>query len=81
MTAQRTDEPAPPASTPLKQRVVNALFWNTFQVYGHDLVRFVVGIILARLLAPSEFGTVAIVTVFVTLSHLFIDSGFGLNFL
>jgi len=38
---------------------------------------FIIGIILARLLTPSEFGLIGMTTIFMTLSESIIDSGFG----
>ena len=42
-------------------------------------IQFVVGIILARLLSPVEFGLVGMITVFISISLLFIDSGFSFS--
>lgn len=39
--------------------------------------RFIIGIILARLLLPEDFGVVGMVTVFIVVSQSFVDSGFG----
>lgn len=40
-------------------------------------ITFVVGIILARLLGPREFGLIGMITVFIAISSSFINSGFG----
>ena len=40
-------------------------------------VGFVVSIVLARLLAPEEFGLLAIITVFINLASVFLDFGFS----
>ena len=40
-------------------------------------VTFVLSIILARLLDPEVYGVVAIVTIFITIFQVFVDSGFG----
>lgn len=44
---------------------------------GAQLVNFVVTIILARLLSPEHYGTIALVTVFISILQTFVDSGFG----
>ena len=44
---------------------------------GVTLVGFIVSIILARLLAPDDFGLIAIVVVFVILTDIIVDCGFG----
>ena len=60
-----------------KGKVLSGLFWQYFQRIANQLVHFVVSIILARLLLPEEFGVVALIGVFITVSNIFIDSGFG----
>ncbi len=44
---------------------------------GSQGVTFVVSIILARILEPDVYGTIALVTVFITILQVFVDSGFG----
>lgn len=41
------------------------------------MIHFVVSLVLARLLAPEDFGTIALLGVFIAISNIFIDSGFG----
>lgn len=53
------------------------LFWSFADNILQQLINFVVGIILARLLLPQEFGLVGIITVFITLSNVFVDGGFS----
>ncbi len=61
----------------LKARTFRGLFWSLFERAGHQGVQLVVGIILARLLLPEEFGLIGMLTVFLVLSQLFVDSGFA----
>jgi len=61
----------------LKQTVFSGMIWQYSQRLGTQGIQFVVSIILARLLLPSDFGLIALIGVFITLSNLFIDSGFG----
>ncbi len=44
---------------------------------GAQLVSFVVSIILARILDPDMYGTVALIAVFTTIMQVFVDSGLG----
>jgi teichuronic acid exporter len=44
---------------------------------GTQGIQFIVQIILARLLAPKEFGAIAIVMVFINLAQVFVQSGFN----
>ncbi len=57
--------------------VINGLFWRLLERFGAQGVSFVVSIILARLLDPELYGTIALVTVFTTIMQVFIDSGLG----
>src|SRR2546423_4099462 len=45
--------------------------------YGNGTLQIVAGIVLARLLAPEDFGLVAIVTVLTSFAPLLIDFGLG----
>jgi len=42
-----------------------------------QIVQFIIGIILARILSPAEFGLIGMITVFLAVSQSFVDSGFG----
>jgi len=60
-----------------KKTVVNNLFWRFLERSGAQGVTFVVSLFLARRLGPEIYGTVAIVSVFITLMQVFIDGGLG----
>lgn len=64
-------------SNNLRSKVLSGLFWQYFQRIGNQLVHFIVSIILARILLPEDFGAVALIGVFITISNIFIDSGFS----
>ena len=57
--------------------VMSNFLWRLAERFGAQGVAFVVSIILARLLAPEAYGTIALVTVFTQILNVFIDSGFG----
>lgn len=65
------------SNTSLKQNVLVGLFWQYFQRIGSQTVSFIVSIILARLLVPADFGAIALISVFITICNIFIDSGLG----
>lgn len=60
-----------------KGKVITNLFWKFAERIGAQFVTFVVSIVLARLLTPEEYGTIALVTIFITLANVFVSSGFG----
>ncbi len=51
--------------------------WRFAERCGAQLVTFVVSIVLARLLAPEDYGQIALITVFTTIMQVFVDSGLG----
>ena len=57
--------------------VVSSLIWRFAERCGAQGVSFIVGLVLARLLAPEDYGLIAIVSVFTTFINIFIDSGMG----
>lgn len=59
------------------RKVFNGLFWRFLERIGAQGVTFIVSIVLARLLDPAVYGTVALVTVFTMILQVFIDSGLG----
>ncbi len=57
--------------------VMSNFFWRLAERFGAQGVAFVVSVILARLLVPEVYGTIALVTVFTKILDVFVDSGFG----
>lgn len=60
-----------------KSQVIRGAFWKFAERIAAQLVSLVVSIILARLLSPSEYGTISLVMVFITIANVFVSSGFG----
>lgn len=61
----------------LKNKTVHALFWSFLERFGQQGIKFIISIILARLLLPQEFGLIAMLTIFMAIADSFINSGFG----
>ena len=61
----------------LQQKVFSGLFWKFGERIGAQLVSFIVRIVLARLLSPSDFGVIVLITVFIDIANVFVSSGFG----
>lgn len=61
----------------LKQRTISGLAWSFIDNFSNLGIQFIVGIILARILLPKEFGILGLITVFIAVSSTFIDSGFS----
>jgi O-antigen/teichoic acid export membrane protein len=61
----------------LKQKTLSAFTWTTIDRFGQQAVQLVIGIILARLLSPGDYGLMGMVMIFAALSYVLVESGFG----
>jgi len=61
----------------LRKVIISSLFWKLMERGGTQGIQFIVQIVLARLLLPEDFGTIAIVMVFISLARVFVQSGFN----
>lgn len=61
----------------MKQKVVKGLLWKLLENGGAQGVQFVIAIILARLLTPAQYGVVGIITIFITIANVVVQSGFS----
>jgi len=59
----------------LKKQAVSGVIWTFLQQFSIQLINFVVQIILARLLMPEAFGLIAMLSVFISLGQMLMDSG------
>lgn len=60
-----------------KDQAITGFAWSFIDNLGNQAAQFVIGIILARLLTPSDYGLIGIITVFIVILQTFVDSGFG----
>lgn len=60
----------------LKQKTISGLTWSFIDSFLGQGITFIVGIILARILSPREFGLVGMLTIFTAIAQSFINSGF-----
>lgn len=61
----------------LKQKTLSGFFYKLAERGASQGVNFIVQIILARILMPEEFGTIALLTVLMTILDVFVTYGFG----
>lgn len=61
----------------MKEKVFSSFIWRFAEKFGAQIVSFAVSVILARLIEPSEYGTIALVLVFTNILQVFIDGGLG----
>ena len=64
-------------SESLKNKTVKGVSWSFIDNLASSGISFLVGLVLARLLTPSEYGIMAIITIFIAVSNSIVDSGFS----
>lgn len=61
-----------------KTKVVKGTAWAFLERFNTQIITFVVGVVLARLLTPSDYGSVALLSIFTALASVLVEGGFGL---
>lgn len=61
----------------LKQKAIKGMFWSLCERFGSLAILFVANVVLARKLSPDDFGLVGMMMVFIMLSQILVDGGFG----
>lgn len=56
---------------------ISAAIWSFLEKLSSQAVSFIIGIVLARLLTPYDYGVVGLTAIFIAISNVFIDSGFA----
>ena len=60
-----------------KKKVTSNMIWRFLERISAQLVAFIVSIVIARILDPSAYGTIALIMVFTAVLQVFVDSGLG----
>lgn len=60
----------------IKKDTVRSIKWASIEKFSLQGIQFVIGIILARLLTPDDYGAIGMLTIFISVSQTFVDSGF-----
>lgn len=61
----------------LRQNTIKGVKWSAVERFSVQGIMFLVGLVMARLLTPSDFGVVGMLSIFLAVSQTFIDSGFS----
>lgn len=61
----------------LTNKTVKSVVWSAVERFSVQAIQFGTSIILARLVAPSEYGLIAMLTIFIAIAQSFVDSGFS----
>ncbi|GHE39719.1 lipopolysaccharide biosynthesis protein [Sphingobacterium griseoflavum] len=59
----------------LKQQAFTGVVWTFAEQFGSQIVGFLTSLVLARLLLPADFGTIALFGVVMAIAKVFLDSG------
>lgn len=60
----------------IQQRAFSGVLWKFVEKIGTQLIQFIIQIVLARMLMPEDYGIVGLLTIFITISDVFIQQGF-----
>ncbi len=61
----------------MKKSIAGSFFWKFIERFSVQITSFITTIVLARILTTDEYGTVALVTVFITIATVFVQGGFN----
>ena len=65
------------AEQDLKQKTKKGLYWKFAEQFANYGMQFIIGIVMARLLSPSDYGITALPAVFLAVAGIFAGAGFG----
>ncbi|MFO7841299.1 MAG: lipopolysaccharide biosynthesis protein [Fidelibacterota bacterium] len=61
----------------LKEKAIKGVTWNLMERFGMQGLTFILGVILARLLTPEDYGLIGMMVVFFAVADVFVKSGLG----
>ncbi len=63
-------------TTDLKSKAISGSIWSLIETFSIQIVQFIVGVILARILEPKDYGLIALTGIFTSISAAITDGGF-----
>lgn len=61
----------------MKETVIASMIWKLMEGCGVQGIQFIIQIVLARLLLPKDYGLISLVTIFIAIANVFVQSGFN----
>jgi len=61
----------------IKKKITNGIKWSAFERFLNIGVNFVISIVIARILSPTDYGVIGMITIFTSISIVFIEGGFS----
>lgn len=65
------------ADSSIKHKTLNSVLWKILETGGTQFIQFVISVFLARLVLPDQFSAIAMMTIFIAVANVFVDSGFS----
>ncbi|MDG2431171.1 lipopolysaccharide biosynthesis protein, partial [Flavobacterium sp.] len=65
--------------SPLKSAAAKGILWTALDKFASQIGQFIVGVVLARLLMPEDFGLIGMLAIFIALSQTVIESGLNMG--
>ena len=61
----------------IKENTISGVKWSAIDRISQQGIQFIIGIIIARILSPEDYGMVGMLTIFITIGQSIVDCGFG----
>lgn len=61
----------------IKNKTIKGSMWSLIDNFSSQGFTFIIGIILARLLSPTDYGTIGVLAIFISIANVFVECGFG----
>lgn len=65
------------AEQSLKDKTKKGFYWKFIEQFSNYGIQFLIGIVMARLLSPSDYGVTALPAVFMAIAGIFVEAGFS----
>lgn len=65
------------AENNLRKKATKGIVWSSIERFSVQGIQFVLSFFIARQLSPSDYGLMAMLTIFMALAQMFVDSGFS----
>jgi len=60
-----------------RNRTISGVIWKAMESGGNQLVRFVISVVIARILDPANYKTLALLLIFINIADVFVKRGFS----
>jgi len=61
----------------IKKKTINGIVWSALEQFSVQGIQFILGIILARILLPSDYGIIGMLAIFIAISQSLTNAGFS----